>query len=60
VGIPGHVTNKKKPPQSKKPDLNHDKLPDMIEQQIEELFQRLGQLEIRQDSQFRYGNKNKK
>ena len=53
VGIPGHVTNKKKPPQSKKPDLNHDKLPDMIEQQIEELFHRISQLEIRKDSPFR-------
>ena len=53
VGIPGHVTNKKNSPQSNKPDLNHDKLPDMIEQQIEELFQRISQLEIRKDSPFR-------
>jgi len=30
VGIPGHVTNKKDSPQPRKPDLNHDKLPDMI------------------------------
>jgi serine O-acetyltransferase len=47
VGIPGHVTNKKISARSRKPDLNHDKLPDMIEQQIEELFQRLEQLETR-------------
>ena len=53
VGIPGHVTIKKTLTRSKKPDLNHDKLPDMIEQQIEELFQRLEQLEIKQEKLFR-------
>jgi len=47
VGIPGHVTNKKNSTRSKIPDLNHDKLPDMIEKQIEELFQRLDKLETR-------------
>jgi serine acetyltransferase len=31
VGIPGRVTNKKKNPQTRKPDLNHGKPPDMIE-----------------------------
>jgi serine O-acetyltransferase len=50
VGIPGHVTNKKNSPQPRKPDLNHDKLPDMIEQQIEELFKRLDHVEIRMDN----------
>lgn len=50
VGIPGRVTNKKTSTRSKNPDLNHDKLPDMIEQQIEELFQRLDKLETRRDN----------
>ena len=53
VGIPGHVTNKKNSPQPRKPDLNHDKLPDMVEQQIEELFQRLEQMETRVNNPFR-------
>ena len=53
VGIPGRVTNKPGHPQSIKPDLNHDKLPDMIEQQIEELFQRLNRLETKQKNPFR-------
>lgn len=47
VGIPSHVTNKKTSTRSKNPDLNHNKLPDMIEKQIEELFQRLDKLETR-------------
>jgi len=50
VGIPGRVTNNKISPQSKKLDFNHDKLPDMIEQQIEELFHRLGQVETWQNN----------
>ena len=53
VGISGRVTNKKNSPQSRKPDLNHDKLPDLIEQQIEELFQRLDRVENRQNNPFR-------
>jgi len=53
VGIPGGVTNKKSSPQSRKPDLNHDKLPDMIEQQIEELFQQLDRVETRQNNPLR-------
>jgi hypothetical protein len=50
VGIPGRITNKKDSPQTRKPDLNHDKLPDMIEQQIEELFQRLDRVETSQNN----------
>ena len=53
VGSPGRVTNKINSPQPGKPDLNHDKLPDMIEQQIEELFQRLDRLETWQNNPFR-------
>ncbi len=50
VRILGHVTNKKTSTRLKNPDLNHDKLPDMIEQQIEKLFQRLDKLETRRDN----------
>jgi hypothetical protein len=53
VSIPGCVTNKKDHPQSRKPDLNHDKQPDMIEQQIEELFHRLDRVETRQNNPLR-------
>lgn len=52
VGIPGHVTNKKNSPQPGKPDLNHDKLPDMVERQIEELSQRLDQVETKVNNPF--------
>jgi serine O-acetyltransferase len=52
VGIPGRVTNKKNSTQSRKPDLNYDNLPYMIEHQIEELFQRLDQVEIRMNNPF--------
>jgi len=44
VGIPGHVTNKNSNASKKIPDLNHDKLPDLLEEQIEEIFKRLDQL----------------
>jgi serine O-acetyltransferase len=53
VGIPGRISNKNHSANFKKPDLNHDKLPDMIEQQIEELNQRLDQIESKQNNPFR-------
>ena len=53
VGIPGKITNKKVSTNSRNPDLNHDKLPDMIEEQIEELFKRLKRIETWQNNPFR-------
>jgi serine O-acetyltransferase len=44
VGVPGHVTEKQKP-NHLKPDLNHDKLPDSLEQEIQDLFRRVKKLE---------------
>ena len=40
VGVPGHASEKKKP-NHLKPDLNHDKLPDTIEEALEELYARV-------------------
>ena len=53
VGIPGRITNKQKTLNGSKPDLNHHKLPDMIEDQIEEIIHRLNQLERWQRNPFR-------
>jgi len=53
VGIPGKITNKKGFANYRNPDLNHDKLPDMIEEQIEELNQRLDRIEAWQKNPFR-------
>ncbi|MCJ7520179.1 MAG: serine O-acetyltransferase [Anaerolineaceae bacterium] len=44
VGIPGHVVHKEGKPRST-PDLNHDKLPDMLELEIEALMERVARLE---------------
>ena len=44
VGVPGHVVHKEGKPR-KTFDLNHDKLPDALEQEIEELRERLAKLE---------------
>lgn len=53
VGIPGRISNKNHSTISRKPDLNHGKLPDMIEQQIEEIIQRLDRIESKQNNPFR-------
>jgi len=44
VGVPGHVSIKQAP-NHLKPDLNHDKLPDTVEQALQELYARVNQLE---------------
>jgi len=44
VGVPGHVVHKEKP-NHEKPDLNHDKLPDTVEQALLELKERVEKLE---------------
>ena len=44
VGIPGHPVHKDKPG-AKQPDLNHNKLPDVIEEALEELIERVEKLE---------------
>ena len=44
VGIPGHVSEKQKPNHNQ-PDLNHDKLPDTVEQALLEIYERLEELE---------------
>ena len=46
VGVPGHASEKKKP-NHLKPDLNHDKLPDTIEEALEELYARVEKLEAK-------------
>jgi len=47
VGIPGHVTGKNGESKGSDliPDLNHNKLPDVIEDQIAEIWERLDNLE---------------
>lgn len=45
VGIPGHVTGKNGEFEETIPDLNHNKLPDVVEEQIAEIFARLEQVE---------------
>jgi len=47
VGIPGHVTGKNGDTKRSEtiPDLNHNKLPDVIEEQIAEIWERLEQIE---------------
>lgn len=44
VGIPGHPVHKDKPG-AKQPDLNHNMLPDVIEEALEELIERVEKLE---------------
>jgi serine O-acetyltransferase len=44
VGVPGHVTEKKIP-NHLRPDLNHDKLPDTVEQALHDLYIRVEKLE---------------
>jgi len=51
-GILGRVTNKINSPQSMKLDFNQVKLPNMFEQQVEELFHRLDRVETRQNNPF--------
>ena len=44
VGVPGHISEKQKPNHST-PDLNHDKLPDTVEEALTEIYARLEELE---------------
>ncbi len=44
VGVPGHVSEKQLPDHLK-PDLNHDKLPDTVEQALQDLYTRISRLE---------------
>ena len=44
VGVPGHTSEKQKP-NHLKPDLNHNKLPDAMEQALQELHDRIEKLE---------------
>lgn len=44
VGVPGHTSDKNGDAPAEAPDLNHDRLPDLLEDQIEEIFKRLDQL----------------
>jgi serine O-acetyltransferase len=44
VGIPGHPVHKDKPG-ARQPDLNHNKLPDVIEDALEDLIARVKKLE---------------
>ncbi len=44
VGVPGHPVHKDKPG-SRLPDLNHNKLPDVIEETLEDLLARVERLE---------------
>jgi serine O-acetyltransferase len=44
VGVPGHPVHKEKPSRLL-PDLNHNKLPDLIEDSLEELLARVEKLE---------------
>jgi len=50
VGIPGHVTGKDNGSERSGllPDLNHNKLPDVVEEQLAELLDRLEKLEQRE------------
>jgi len=45
VGIPGHITGKEGQNADSIPDLNHNKLPDIVEDQIAEIFERLEKVE---------------
>jgi serine O-acetyltransferase len=45
VGIPGHVTGKSSHSAEYIPDLNHNKLPDVVEDQIAEIMRRLERVE---------------
>lgn len=45
VGVPGHVTGKNGDVNENVPDLNHNKLPDLVEDQIAEIFRRLDTIE---------------
>lgn len=44
VGVPGHAVHKDKPSRGL-PDLEHDKLPDTVEEALEELLERVERLE---------------
>lgn len=44
VGVPGHPVHKEKPSRTL-PDLNHNKLPDLIEESLEDLLARVEKLE---------------
>ena len=48
VGIPGHPVHKDKP-DAAQPDLNHNKLPDVIEEALEELIARVEKLEAERE-----------
>lgn len=45
VGIPGHVTGKNRQSEENIPDLDHGRLPDLVEDQIAEIFRRLETVE---------------
>jgi len=44
VGVPGHIVHKEQPTR-KQPDLNHNKLPDVVEQTLTDLLARVEKLE---------------
>ncbi|HUV15026.1 MAG TPA: serine O-acetyltransferase [Pelolinea sp.] len=44
VGVPGHIVHKEKPTYQQ-PDLNHNKLPDTVEQALKDLLERVENLE---------------
>jgi serine O-acetyltransferase len=44
VGVPGHASSKVKP-NHLRPDLNHNRLPDTVEMELQDLYHRLGKLE---------------
>lgn len=50
VGVPGHFVHKEKP-SGVKPDLQHDKLPDTVEETLEGIIERLERLEKEKNPQ---------
>ena len=49
VGVPGHAVHKDRPSRGV-PDLDHDKLPDTVEEALEELLERVEKLENKERS----------
>ena len=49
VGVPGHAIHKDRPSRGV-PDLDHDKLPDTVEEALEELLERVEKLENKERS----------
>lgn len=46
VGVPGHASEKQKP-NHMQPDLHHDRLPDTIDKELQELYARVEKIESR-------------